>query len=327
MKLTKIIFAAVIAAIMTPLAALSITSVADVESIVYDGYPAMSEGKTLYAQYRAQPTNEAVRAAFHEFAYDESKVKAYLDEVISYLDANGITTNARSVIDYPETYSLRGYASGGYDAKFAARGQYCRNLPWLDKSPMCFTNWMNSVNGIDVSTNNPVYFEVMKLCAESGIRGISMPMKLNWYALCGNLQQTDYRVFCFDDHRIMSQAKHDLVVPALLKKIVPEIKMWLRKSGKSFITKEDGVNPVQEEIDALQNALNAPKFAGLREWVARVYPDYQWIEPEWKSDEEINQLKEDIYYGQKDFTIQYKILLQTYLGPEAYNEFVEEYNK
>ena len=309
------------------LMAFSVASVADVEPIVYDGYPVMSEGKTLYAQYRDQPTNEAARAAWKEFGCDESKVKAYLDEVISYLDANGITTNAWSVIDNPETYSLRGYASGGYDAKFAARGQDCSNLPWLDKSPMCFTNWMNSVVGISVSTNNPIYFEAMKICAKSGIKGIPMPMKLNWYALSGNLQQSDYRVFRADDHHIHTKTQHELVVPALLKKIVPEIKMWLRKSGKSFITKEDGVNPVQEEIDALQNALNAPKFVGLREWVAKVYPDYQWVEPDWWSDEKINQLKDDIFYGQKDFKIEFKILLQTYLGTDAYNAFVEEYNK
>ena len=309
------------------LVVLSIASVADVEPIVYDGYPVMSEGKTLYAQYRDQPTNEVVKAAFEEFARDENKVKAYLDEVISYLDANGITTNAPSIIASPETYSLCGYVSGGYDAKFAARGQYCNNLPWLKKSPMCFTNWMNSAKGVNVSTNHPVYFEVMKICAEYGVKGIPMPMKLNYYALCGNLQHTDYRVFCWDDYHIMSQTRRGLVVPALLKKIVPEIRMWLRKSGKSFITKEDGVNPVQEEIDILQNALNAPKFAGLREWVAKVYPDYQWVEPDWKSDEEINQIKEDIFYGQRDFVIQYKILLQTYLGTDAYNEFVEEYNK
>lgn len=309
------------------LVALSVASVADVEPIVYEGYPVMSEVKTLYAQVKAQETNEEVMAAWVTFVYDESKMKAYLDEVISYLDANGITTNAWSVTGNPETYSLRGYVSGGYDAKFAARGQYCYNLPWLHRSPMCFTNWMNSADGIDVSTNDPVYFEAMKICAESGVKGIPMPMKLNWYALCGNLQQTDYRVFCSDDYRIMSQTRYDLVVPALLKKVVLEIKMWLRKSGKSFITKEDGINPVQEEIDILQNALNAPKFAGLREWVAKVYPDYRWIEPDWKSDEEINQLKEDIFYGQKDFVIQYKILLQTYLGTDAYNAFVEEYNK
>lgn len=319
MKSTKLAFIA--------LMAISMTSVADVEPIVYDGYPVMSEGKTLYAQYRAQPTNEVVKAAFQEFFRDESKVKAYLDEVISYLDVNEITTNTWSLIGNPETYSLRGYVSGGYDAKFAARGQGCRNLVWLNKSPMCFTNWMNSADGVGTSTNNPVKFEVMKICAESGVKGIPMPLKINWYALCGNLQQNDYRVFMSDDYRIYTRTQHDLVVPALLKSIVPEIKMWLRKSGKSFITKEDGINPVQEEIDTLQNALNAPKFAGLREWVAKVYPDYQWVEPDWKADEEISQLKEDIFYGQKDFKIQYKILLQTYLGTDAYNEFVEEYNK
>lgn len=319
MKSTKFAFIA--------LMAISMASVADVEPIVYDGYPAMSECKTLYAQYKAQPTNEVAKAAWVEFNHDEGKVKAYLDDAVSYLDANGITTNVWSVMGRPETYSFSGYVSGGYDAKFAARGQYCGNLPWLDRSPMCFTNWMNSADGIGMSTNNPVKFEIMKFCAEFGVKGIPMPTKINWYALCGNLQQDDYRVFWSDNWRIQFRRQHELVVPTLLKKIVPEIKMWLRKSGKSFITKEDGVNPVQEEIDALQNALNAPKLAGLREWVARVYPDYQWIEPDWKSDEEINQLKEDIFYGQKDFTTQYKILLQTYLGTDAYNAFVEEYNK
>lgn len=320
MKSTKLTFIV--------LTAVSMVSVADVEPIVYDGYPVMSEGKTLYAQAKAQVTNEAANIAWEEFKDNESKVKAYFDEIISYLDANGITTNAPSIIEKPGIYSLPGYVSGGYDAKFAARGQFCCSTYWVDKSPLCFTNWLNDAEGgVVAATNNPVYLEAIKMWAEHGYNGVSLPILFNYYEFMATDPYKYGHYVLFFKFGVSSISDSDKIVSGLLYKVVPEIKKWLRKSGKSFITKEDGVNPVQEEIGVLQTALSTSKFVGLREWVAKIWPDYQWIEPTWKSDEEINQLKEDVFYGQKDFDTYVKIILQSHLGTDAYNAFVEEYNQ
>lgn len=304
------------------------TAFADVEPIVYEGHPVMSEIKTLYRRHEAERwTNETFKAEWKAFENDSARQTAYLDDVLSYMDENGITTNDNSIIWHPEVYVFNSYVDGGYDAKFAARGQFCCNEWWLANSPLCFTNWLNDVDGgIAMATNDPVRLDIRKAIAERGRHGIPTAILFNYYAEASS-EPTRVRFALFCGVGVYSIDGYERIAPGLISKVIPEIKKWLRKSGKSFLTKEDGTNPVQSEVDALQTALNAPKFAGLREWVAKLWPDYQWVEPTWKTDEEINQLKDDIYYGQKDFDIKNKILLQSHLGTDAYNAFVEEYNK
>lgn len=304
------------------------TAFADVEPVIYEGHPLMSEIKTLYRRHKAEWwTNETFKAEWKAFENDSARQTAYLDDVLSYIDENGITTNVDSITLYSEAYALDSYANGGYDAKFAARGQFCCNDWWLASSPLCFTNWLNDVDGgIAMATNDPVRLNIRKVIAERGRNGIPTALLFNYYAEASSEpMRVRFALFCGVD--VYSIDGYERIAPGLISKVIPEIKKWLRKSGKSFLTKEDGTNPVQSEVDALQTALNAPKFAGLREWVTKIWSDYQWVEPTWMTNEEINQLKDDIYYGQKDFDIKNKILLQSHLGTDAYNAFVEEYNK
>ena len=117
-------------------------------------------------------------------------------------------------------------------------------------------------------------------------------------------------------------------ITSICKDIVPEIKMALRKKGKSFISKDD-VNPVQDIIDRLTAALQAPRCAGLKEFVAEFYPDYTWIDFGFEplTDEEVNALKDDVYYGQQDLTNLVSTKLLYYLGLDEYNAFIERYNQ
>lgn len=106
------------------------------------------------------------------------------------------------------------------------------------------------------------------------------------------------------------------------------IKRKLRERGISFVVKEGEANPVQEAIDALTAAFNAPKLAGVKEWVAEWFPEYHWIDIDnlFMSDEEMAQLCDDIYYGEKDMTDSYAQRILAHIGLEAYNAFIERYN-
>ena len=103
------------------------------------------------------------------------------------------------------------------------------------------------------------------------------------------------------------------------------IRHRLRDLGKPITTKE-GVNPIQDPLDRLTEALNAPKMSGLKEWFAEWCPDYQWIDIKWMSDEELKAYKDDIYYGDRQFGRAEKFILCTYLGVDEYNKFVKAFN-
>ena len=117
-------------------------------------------------------------------------------------------------------------------------------------------------------------------------------------------------------------------IKSLCQKVVPAVKMALRKQGKTFIVGDDGVNPVQEAIDQLTAAFQAPRLAGVKEWFATYYPDYVWIDPvvDEYTDEEVASLKDKVFYGQIDLTKTVSTKLLYFLGLDEYNAFIERYN-
>lgn len=104
------------------------------------------------------------------------------------------------------------------------------------------------------------------------------------------------------------------------------VKRRIREQGGSFVVGSDGKNPVQDAVDELSAALNAPRMAGLKKWVSKWFPGHEWIEPKWMTDDEVQKLKDEIFYGDKDFLPQYKVQLEAHLGIDAYNDFVKLYN-
>ena len=103
------------------------------------------------------------------------------------------------------------------------------------------------------------------------------------------------------------------------------IKRKLREQGKTFVTK-DGVNPCEECLTRLNAALDAPRFAGLNAWLEELGFEARINEAKMLSDEYIKELKEKIFYGEKNLTPFPKAILLVYLGVDGYNQFVKEYN-
>ena len=112
-------------------------------------------------------------------------------------------------------------------------------------------------------------------------------------------------------------------------------KRALRNKGKSFVsttaTNEAGVvtviNPIEQEMKPIVDALNAPKLAGLEAALAGIGVDVTSIVRDEAIWDAITAEKDAVFYGEKvahpaaDGGI---ILL---LGPEGYNAWVKSYNE
>ena len=130
----------------------------------------------------------------------------------------------------------------------------------------------------------------------------------------------------FDIHRTVTALDNmNRVKRVIQKKAEASIKKWLRRQGKSFVTK-DGVNPCAERMTALNAALNAPRFAELNEWMADLGLECRIDVASLPSSAEVEALKEKVLDGDETLDADKKIILFVCLGVDGYNQFVKEYN-
>ena len=115
------------------------------------------------------------------------------------------------------------------------------------------------------------------------------------------------------------------MVDRVLGLVQKDIKRKMREKGLSFVAK-DGKNPIQDEVDALSEAFNAPRHAGVKEWFAKWYPEYTWIDSAQATDAELAAYKGAVFNGEAAFDKIAQSKLRFYLGVEEYNRFVKLYN-
>lgn len=119
----------------------------------------------------------------------------------------------------------------------------------------------------------------------------------------------------------------DALKRCVLRSALGIVKRSLREHGRTFVIGPDGSNPVQEVLDALSAALNAPKMAGLGAWVAEWCPaGHEWREPSWMPEADVAAFTNALYYGERDFGRIEQTRLCAVLGVDAYNTFVIRYN-
>lgn len=108
------------------------------------------------------------------------------------------------------------------------------------------------------------------------------------------------------------------------------IKRGLRAQGKSFVTRtlDDGTefNPMAEPTAELSAILNSARFAGLNEWFAKYNSNIRLTDTGFLADADLNQLKEDILFGEKELNPNIKILVKN-MSVDDYNAFIKEYNE
>ena len=127
---------------------------------------------------------------------------------------------------------------------------------------------------------------------------------------------------------LMSIKSSDETIKSACRQAVKPIKRKIREEGGSFVVGADGVNSVQVAIDALVSAFQSPNCSGVKEWVARWFPDYKWIDVDdyFSSAEDIANLKDKVFYGDADLTEAISRKLYFGLGLDEYNKFIKVYN-
>jgi hypothetical protein len=202
-----------------------------------------------------------------------------------------------------------------YDEKFSAT-----RLPeiWFygkggfEVMPKCSLKYVDLIG-----KKRPVTAEICK-SVRGSFDSVSLPQRITVlaesYADVGGALWLKVNINRYLSHFILTSA------PKELKKLI-------RKKGESFLVGADGKNLVQDAMDSLLAAINSPRMQGLREWVAKWYPDYVWTEPSWMSEEALKNLMDDVFYGQTDFDDRIQSVLRANLGIEGYNEFVNKFNK
>ena len=128
-----------------------------------------------------------------------------------------------------------------------------------------------------------------------------------------------------------SMAKHHLIADGTVKRLLTvapvSIRHKIRKEGKSFVAK-DGLNPVQDRIDRLSAALNAPRLQGLTAALKECGMDYGLdFEKNLMTADDVETLRKDVLNGDRNFNPHIGYVLRTHLGIDEYNKFVKLYNE
>ena len=247
----------------------------------------------------------------------ESEYRGILDHVLAVASTNVAAGN--HAFAYPVNLRWRMYNScrqlcAEYDSKLAAAGIECDPTFAYEHLPMCCENYMKNKANESV-LQAKAYF--VSLCLKNKTHRLytySMPEIVNLAATLSAIGRCRY--YMRDNYKA-----------SILSAATKPIKRRIREMGGSFVVGPDGKNPVQDAIDELSCALNAPKMGGAKQWVAKWFPDHVWVEPKWMSDAEVEKLKDDVFYGQTPFTPNVKSALCANIGVDAYNAFVEKYNK
>jgi hypothetical protein len=152
-----------------------------------------------------------------------------------------------------------------YDAKFAAAG-VGEHLVYYKDLPHMVEVWIAS--NPETASKIPVAVAATRLHESFSKADWTFGERLNAFA--------EFSSVGFGAYNLSDNVKKSLLASA--PKIV---KRTLRLRGISFVVKPGEANPVQPPLDALSTALNAPKLAGLKEWVAEWCPSHVWVDPKW----------------------------------------------
>ena len=119
---------------------------------------------------------------------------------------------------------------------------------------------------------------------------------------------------------------------SLKNAVLKVVQIWIRKMGKSFVTKIDAKgniidNPLTAPMKELTDALNGAKYAGINEWSAKYGANWETVELPWLlSDEKIGVLKEEILIDDQSFSDENVKQLRIALGVDKFNAFLKLYN-
>ena len=260
----------------------------------------------------------------------EAEFRAVADAVLACESADAaaklaMKENLWAASIFPQFATFR----SEYDARLAAK---LAGLALADYAAPCWTISVwdkvseQSCRLLKVPEKTPFVY--------SRAKQINCYMIPHWVAAKGNMGDavgvlnemiTTRNVF-FNIHRTQTAVDSvSMVKKSIQSKAEKSVKKWLRRTGRSFVTK-DGVNPCAMKMEELNTALNAPRLAGLNEWLTDMGLEYRVDTSSLPSAGAVNELKEKVLDGDKNLDPATKVTLYICLGVDGYNAFVKDYN-
>ena len=200
-----------------------------------------------------------------------------------------------------------------YDAKFADAGIILGTAMWKN-APKSVEKFLVTYREGVIPKEFPAFLQYIRKGIENKNLSVDICAVINVIAESGTKINVSF-----------GYGNVDHLASTVLQNAPKCIRHKLRERGLPIVVK-DGVNHVQNAVDELSAALNAPKMAGVREWLSKWYPDYNWIDVKWLSDEELAKFRDDIFYGDIDFNAANRFILRSHLGVDAFNDFVKKFN-
>lgn len=293
----------------------------------FEGYPTLTRVRQQYASMVTN-SNEQDWWLWRD-QHPELKV-SYVEELMAYLRHYMVTTNVFPGVMAHKPHLFSYSCAKKYDAELADLGCMEFEPSLYVRFPHVMDNVMNSWTNL--TSARKVYIKLVRSQTDIRYRQVEVSLLANYYA-CSMAEGGFISTLMFSKNRKLFQSENcfETIRDKIAVSAGNVIKRKLREDkekgiGNGFFVGPDGVNPVEKPMKDFIAALQAPKCAGLKEWIAIYFPDYEWVEPEWRTDKEIEALKDEIYWGEKKFGLRYKIILSGHLGLEGFNEFVKKYN-
>jgi hypothetical protein len=254
-----------------------------------------------------------------QYTLNVDEIKAVADYALEVSKTNLFAGKDIASRVYYSMFQHRGPVAPGlelapeYDAKFADAGiVFGANM--FKNAPKCTEKFIVTHREGVILKEFPAFVQYTRKAIENNDDSVDVCALINCIAECGTKSNV-YFGYGSVDHPIS----------LVLRKAPRYIRYKLRKHGMPIVVK-DGKNYVQDAVDELSAALNAPRMAGLKEWAGKWVPDYKWIDVKWMSDEEFEKFKDAIFYGDIRFDRMNMFILRFHLGVDAYNDFVKKYN-
>jgi hypothetical protein len=258
-----------------------------------------------------------VRAAW-QYTLKVDEIKAIADYAIEVAKTNLVAGNSIASRVKCSIFRHWGPAPGlalapEYDAKFSDAGIVFDALMFKN-APKCTEKFIVTHREGAILKEFPAFVQYIRKAIENKNHLVDICAYINVLAECGTKVNSYFGYGGVDSAASM-----------VLREAPRHIRRKLRERGVPIVVK-DGVNHVQDAVDELSSAINAPKMAGVREWLSKWFPDYKWIDVKWMSDEELAKFKDGIFYGDIEFGVANRFILRSHLGVDAYNDFVKKFN-
>ena len=254
-----------------------------------------------------------------QYTLKVDEIKAVADYALEVSKTNLVSGKSIASHVYSSIFRHWGSTTPGlelapeYDAKFADAGIVLGALMFMN-APKCTEKFIVTHREGAILKEYPAFVQYIRKAIENKNSLVDICVHINLLVELGT-KNNGYFGYGGIDRRMS----------IVLREAPRHIRRKLRERGMPIVVK-DGVNHVQDAVDEISSALNAPKMAGVREWLSKWFPDYKWIDVKWMTDEELSKFKDDIFYGDIEFDAANRLILRSHLGVDAYNDFVKKFN-